>query len=79
VCIGREGDTYGREGMEEMKVSEYGGWTSYTYVKYNDEPSCFRCGRKGLRGSEGGGHLTNVQCKSIQNCHNESPSPTNLS
>jgi hypothetical protein len=32
VCVGRvlvgEGG-----GMEEMKVREYGGWTSYTYVK----------------------------------------------
>jgi hypothetical protein len=27
----------------------------------------------------GGGHLTNVQCKAIQNCHNESPLYTNTS
>jgi hypothetical protein len=24
-------------------------------------------------GGDGGGDLTNVQCKPIQNCHNESP------
>jgi hypothetical protein len=28
---------------------------------------------KGLRGREGGGDLTNVQCKPNWNCHNESP------
>jgi hypothetical protein len=25
------------------------------------------------RGADGGGDLTNVQCKAIQNCHNEFP------
>jgi hypothetical protein len=29
-------------------------------------------------GENGGGNLTNVQCKPIQNCHNESPYTTNV-
>jgi hypothetical protein len=28
---------------------------------------------RGLRRRDGGGDLTNVQCKPIWNCHNESP------
>jgi hypothetical protein len=26
--------------MKEIKVKEYGCWTSYTYTKQNDETSC---------------------------------------
>jgi hypothetical protein len=26
--------------MKEMKVREFGGWTSYTYMKQNKETSC---------------------------------------
>jgi hypothetical protein len=29
--------------------------------------------RRGLEEGDGKGDLTNVQCKAIQNCHNESP------
>jgi hypothetical protein len=29
--------------------------------------------RKGLQEGDGGGDLTNIQCKAIQNCHNDSP------
>jgi hypothetical protein len=28
---------------------------------------------RGSKGEDGGGDLTNVQCKAIQNCHNKSP------
>jgi hypothetical protein len=64
--------------MEEMKVWEYGWWTSYTYAKQNDEPSCncFKWGGvgvAGLRGRRGKGNLTNVQSEASWNCHNESP------
>jgi hypothetical protein len=39
-----------------------------------NEISCnyFKWGRRGLRGKDGGGDLTNVQCKPIWNHHNES-------
>jgi hypothetical protein len=32
--------------MKEIQGGAYGGWTSYTYTKYNDETSCncFRLG-----------------------------------
>jgi hypothetical protein len=33
---------------------------------------------KGLREEDGGDDLTNVQCKSIQYCHNESARATNI-
>jgi hypothetical protein len=62
----------------KMKVREYGWWTSYTCMKWNDETSCNCCkwGREGHEGAgkgDGRGHLNNVQCKAIWNCHNESP------
>jgi hypothetical protein len=34
VCVGGYFGE-GEEWIEEMKVKEYGGWTSYTYVKQN--------------------------------------------
>jgi hypothetical protein len=34
---------------------------------------------RGSRGEDSGGYLTNVQCKAIWNCHNESPHTTNIS
>jgi hypothetical protein len=36
--------------MEEMKVGECGGWTSYTYMKHNKETSCncFKWGGEGV-------------------------------
>jgi hypothetical protein len=41
---------------------------------YNETFSnCFKWDRKGVERGDGGGVLTNVQCKAIQNCHNESP------
>jgi hypothetical protein len=30
----------GGGGMEDMKVREHYGWTSYTYMKQNKETSC---------------------------------------
>jgi hypothetical protein len=48
---------------------EYGWCAAYTYMKQNGETSCkcFKCGREEVaRGREdGGGKLTNVQCKPI--------------
>jgi hypothetical protein len=42
--------------MEEMMVREYGGWTSYTYMKSNKETSCncFKWGGEGAEGRDGG-------------------------
>jgi hypothetical protein len=34
---------------------------------------------KGLKGEDGRDDLNNVQCKPIQNCHNESPLYKNIS
>jgi hypothetical protein len=61
--------------MKEMKVKEYGGYALYTYMKENSETfcHCFRWGRERMTGGDSGGYLTNVQCKAMQNCHNESP------
>jgi hypothetical protein len=36
-------------------------------------------GQEGVKEGGGGGDLTNVQCKPIQNCHNEFPRTTNIS
>jgi hypothetical protein len=38
--------------MKEIKVRGYGGWTSYTYMKWNKENSCnlFKWGGEGLKG-----------------------------
>jgi hypothetical protein len=36
-------------------------------------------GTEGKCGESSGDDLTNVQCKPIQNCHNESPCTTNIS
>jgi hypothetical protein len=38
--------------MKEIKVSEYDGWTSYIYMKWNKETSCncFKWGGKGVEG-----------------------------
>jgi hypothetical protein len=40
--------------MKEMKVREYGAWTSCNYIKWS--------GRR-LRGEDGGDDQINVQCK----------------
>jgi hypothetical protein len=60
--------------MKEIKVIVCGWWTSYTYMKQNKETSCncFKWGGEGLRGRDGGS-VTNVQYKSNQNYHYESP------
>jgi hypothetical protein len=44
-------------------------------MKQNNETSynCFKWGREGVEEGDGGGNLTNVQCKAIGNWHNESP------
>jgi hypothetical protein len=44
-------------------------------MKQNEETSCncFMWGREGVEGRDNGGDVTNVQCKSNQNCHDESP------
>jgi hypothetical protein len=61
--------------MEEMKVREYGWWSSYTYKKQNNETfcNCFKWGREGPRGRHKGGNVNNVQNKSTQNCCYEYP------
>jgi hypothetical protein len=40
---------------------------------------CFKWGRERAGGGNGGGDVTNVQCKVIWNCHNGSPHTTNKS
>jgi hypothetical protein len=44
-------EVFVEEGMvKEIKVREYGWWTSYTFKKENKETSCncFKWGRKGF-------------------------------
>jgi hypothetical protein len=43
-------------------------------MKENNETSCncFKLGGEEVKGGGGGEDLTNVQCKLIRNCHNES-------
>jgi hypothetical protein len=58
-----------------IKVVVYGRWTSYIYIKLNQEASCncFQWSREGLEGRDDEDSVTNVQYKSDQNCHYESP------
>jgi hypothetical protein len=62
------------EGGMVNKDEGEGIWLMTSYTKQNNETSCnyFKWGREGE--IVGGGNLTNVQCKSIWNCHNEFPS-----
>jgi hypothetical protein len=69
---------WGREWMKEMKVTIYGRWTSYIYMKQNKETycNCFKWGSEGSEAERWWGQYNNVQHKSNQNCHYES-SPYN--
>jgi hypothetical protein len=73
VCVGAVPLGGGRVNGEESKRI---GLMGFIYcMKYNNETSCncFKWGRKRVAGdSWWGGNLINVQCKTIQNCHNES-------
>jgi hypothetical protein len=62
--------------MKEIKVMGYGWWTSYTYMKQDEETSCncFKWGGEGIDGTDDGGNVTNVQYKLNQSCNYESPS-----
>jgi hypothetical protein len=78
--------TVGRVLKRGEKVNEgdegEGMWLWASYTKQNNETSCnsLKWGGKRLRvGGDGGGDLTNVQCRPIWNCHNESPCTTNKS
>jgi hypothetical protein len=51
-------------------------WMSFIFIYeiYDGTScSCIKWGGEGLKGWDGGGDLTNVQCKAIQNCHSEVP------
>jgi hypothetical protein len=69
------GDTCGRGRVNEGDEGE-GTWlVDFIYlheIKKSLAIAVSGAG-KGLRGRDGGGNLTNVQCKPIWNCHNESP------
>jgi hypothetical protein len=67
--------------MKEIKVREYGLWTSCTYIKWNKETSCdcFNGVGRGLRERDDEGDLINVQYKPVWNCHQNLPCTMNTS
>jgi hypothetical protein len=71
ICVGY----LWRGGMKEIKVKVYGGWISYTYMKWNKDSSCncFKWVRERVKGERGWGDVINAQCKLNRNFHYESP------
>jgi hypothetical protein len=69
VC---EGDAVGG-GMVNGGDEGEGIWLMGFIYIYETSYNYFKCGGLGMGGGDGRGDLTNVQCKSIQNYHNESP------
>jgi hypothetical protein len=60
--------------MKEMKVKAYGQQTSYIQNRTTKPLAIALSGTKRWLSRGGGeGNLTNIQCKPIQNCHNEAP------
>jgi hypothetical protein len=56
-------------------VRLYGRWTSYTYMKQNEEIfcNCFMWGMEAVEGRDDRGDVNNVQYKSNRNCHMNLP------
>jgi hypothetical protein len=63
--------------MKKIKVTVYGGWTSYNYMKQNKKPLAIALNGVGRRLRRG--NVANVQYKSNWNCHYKSPHIINIS
>jgi hypothetical protein len=65
--------------IKEIKLRKYDDGLHILLRNRTVEPLALSRIGRGQRGRDGVGNLTNVQCKPIQNCHNESLLNMNVS